>query len=181
MALLSAREDSRKQGTTSSTQNEFNRSWRRWGEFLESLQFKDDPYLITISEPWQCKILFSTLAQALRKASFFAAVFTNLSEGTVQATVDHVAQAFRHGQQTDPCLDNEGILSILLLQQYRGYRNLDANIKHQKALPLIVLRQLSKNYSSIENIAMAQLCVGDFLFAMSSCKYLQTNISEEKR
>ena len=50
MALLSDGEDARKQGTTSLTQNEHNRSWSRWLQFLKSLDFKDDPYLVIIPD-----------------------------------------------------------------------------------------------------------------------------------
>ena len=92
-----------------------------------------------------------------------------------------MAQAFRNGQRPYPHLDDDGKLSILLLQQCRGYRNLDKKVKQQKALPLIVLRQLIKTRSYIENIAIAQLCTGALFFAMRSCEYLFTNIAEEKR
>jgi len=37
------------------------------------------------------------------------------------------------------------------------------------------------NTSTIENIAIAQLAIGAFFFAMRSCEYLRTNIAEEKR
>ena len=70
---------------------------------------------------------------------------------------------------------------ILLLEKYRGYRNLGKNFKQHKALPLIVIRQLIKTRSSIENIAIAQLCTGAFFFVMRYCEYLCTNIAEEKR
>ena len=101
-----------------------------------------------------------------------------LSLPWLKTHIDHVAQDFRHDQRPDPRLDNNGRLSILLSYQYCGYRNLNANLKHKKALPLIVLRQLIKNHFSIENIAITQLCVGAFFFAMRSCEYLQTNIPE---
>ena len=83
MALLSTGEDARKQGTTSSTQDEHTRSWIRWLQLLDSLDFKDDPYLVTIPEPWQRTILLSAVAQALREASFSASAFTSLAEGKV--------------------------------------------------------------------------------------------------
>ena len=60
-------------------------------------------------------------------------------------------------------------------------QNLDKNTKQQKALPLVVLRELAKNKSTVENIALAQLCIGAFFFAMRSCKYLRTTIPQEKR
>ena len=91
-----------------------------------------------------------------------------------------MAQALRHGQLPDPCLDDDGKLSILFSQQYRGYRNIKRNVKQQKALLLIVLHQLIKTRSSIKNIAIDQLCTGALFFAMRSCEYLCTNIAEEK-
>ena len=72
-------------------------------------------------------------------------------------------------------------MSIFISQKYRGYRNLNKNVKQQKALPLIVLYQIIKTRSSIENITIDQLCTSAFFFAMRSCKYLRTNITEEKR
>ena len=117
---------------TSSIQDEQTHSWIQCLQFLDSLEFKDDLYLVTIPEPWKRTILLSVFSQSLRKASFSASAFTYLAEGTVRATVDHVAQAFRHGQRTYPCLDNDGKLSILILQQYCGYRNLEKNVKHQE-------------------------------------------------
>ena len=162
MTLLSAGKYARKQGTTSSTQDEHTCRSSRWLQFLNSLEFKDDPYLVIISEPWQRTILLSAFAQALREASLSESAFTSLAEGTVRATVDYLAQAFRHGQWPDPRLNDNGKLSIRLLQQYRGYLNLGKKVKQQKALSLIVLRQLIKTGFSIENIAINQLCTGAF-------------------
>ena len=133
-SLLSAGEDARKQGTTILTQDEHTHSWSQWIQFLDRLKFKDDPYLVTIPEPWQRKILLSAFYQALREASFSESAFTSLDEGTGQANVDYVAQVFRHSQRPDPCLNDDGKLLILLSQQYCGYRNFDKNVKQQKAL-----------------------------------------------
>ena len=72
-------------------------------------------------------------------------------------------------------------MSYILQQQYRGYKNLDKNTRQQKALPLIVLWAIAKNRSTFENIALGQLFIGAFFFAMRSCEYLRTNIAEEQR
>ena len=72
-------------------------------------------------------------------------------------------------------------MSYILQQQYRGYKNLDKNTKQQKALPLIVLREVAKNRSTVENIALGQLFIGAFFFAMRSCEYLRTTIAAEKK
>ena len=44
-----------------------------------------------------------------------------------------------------------------------------------------MIRKLHTIKSSVENIAIAQLCTGAIFFAMRSCEYLRTNIAEEKR
>ena len=48
---------------------------------------------------------------------------------------------------------------------------MDKHQVQQKALPLIVLRKLFENKSTVENIVIAQLCIGAIFFAMRSCEY----------
>ena len=117
----------------------------------------------------------------MQETSFSTKYFSSLAEGTIRTTVDHVAQTFRSSNQPDPRNDNRGCLSYVLQQQYKGYKNQDKNVKKQKALPLIVLRELHKNKTTVKNIAIAQLCIGTIFFAMLSCEYLRTNIPEERK
>ena len=102
----------------------------------------------------------------MREATFSKRNVNTLAEGTIRTTVDYVAQTFRSNNRPDPKVDDGGRLSCILQQQYKGYKNLDANTKQQKALPLIILRELAKNKSTVENIALVQLCIGAFFFAM---------------
>ena len=181
MALLDAGEASRKQATTSATQDERARSWSRWTTFLDQIGLRRDPFLSTFPQTWSQNLLISAFAQVVREGSFSRRTNAALVEGTVRTTVDNVAQAFRAHHRSDPRLDPTGKTAFLLQQQFRGYRNTDRNAKQQKALPACVLRQLATRKTSAENIAIAQLATGAFFFAMRSCEYLQTNLPEDKR
>ena len=155
MGLLAACQDARKQGSTVGTQNQRDRNWNRWLRFLDTIECKDDPLLRQIPEPFHRTATLSAFSQSMRQAEFSSSAFRTLAQGTVRASVDHVAQTFRIRQRPDPRLDADGKLSCLLSQQYKGYKNTDKNSRQQKALPLIVVRQLVKNKSSKENIALA--------------------------
>jgi len=181
MALLVAGEDARQDGTTGQTQDDRARAWRRWTLFLSKIGIDDDHCLTQFTEPWIRTLLLSAFAQSMREASYSGNSYVTLAEGTVRSTVDYVAQTFRSNNQPDPRLDDGGKLNYLLQQQYKGYKNRDKNIKQQKALPACILRKMFANTSTVENIAIAQLAIGAFFFAMRSCEYLRTNIAEEKR
>ena len=181
MALLAAGEDARKAGSTSATQDERTRSWRRWGEFLKDIDLHHDPFLSSFTDPSHRTTIICAFAQALRDAQFSPKHITRLAEGSIRTTVDHVAQAFRASDRPDPRLDSEGRVALLLSQQYKGYKNRDANSTQQKALPLSVIQQLHKSTNTVENLAVSQLCTGAFFFAMRSCEYLATPKTEENR
>ena len=89
-----------------------------------------------------------------------------MAEGTVRTAVDQVVQTFRSRNRPDPRNDDGGRLSYILQQQYKDYKNQDNNFKQQKAPPLIFLRELHKNKTTVKNIAIAQLCIGALFFAM---------------
>ena len=175
-----ASEAARQHGTTGSTQDERARAWRRWNSFLTTMEIQDDPFL-TKFEPWTRTLLICAFAQAMREATFSKGNVNSLAEGTIRTTIDYVAQTFRADNRPDPKVDDGGRLSCILQQQYKGYKNLDGNTKQQKALPLIVLRELAKNKSTVENLALAQLVIGALFFAMRSCKYSKVGIEEKKR
>ena len=149
-----AGEAARQQGTTGTTQYEQTRAWRRWTSFLTTMEVQDDPFLIQF-EPWIRTLLICAFAQAMREATFSKGNVNSLAEGTVRTTIDYVAQAFRADNRPDPKVDDGGRLSCVLQQQYKGYKNLDSNAKQQKVLPLIILRELAKNRSTVENMALA--------------------------
>jgi hypothetical protein len=61
----------------------------------------------------------------------------------VQSTVNHVAQAFREHDRSDPRYDAGQKLVLVLKRQYKGYKNADPGEKQQKALTASVIRQLA--------------------------------------
>ena len=181
MALLAAGEDAKKAGTTSATQDERARSWSRWQKFLSDIELGHDPFLSSFHHPNLRNIIICAFAQALRQAAYSPKHISKLAEGSIRTAVDHVAQTFRSCHWPDPRLDHEGRVALSLSQQYKGYKNGDANSKPQKALPLSIISQLHKSTSTVENLAISQLCTGAFFFAMRSCEYLTTTASEENR
>ena len=181
MGLFLARESARKSATTGQTQDERARRWCQWVLFLDELEYHDDPFLQRFEEQWCRTLILAAFAQAMREASFSHDSFDTLAEGTIRAAVDNVAQNFRANNRPDPRVDDGGRLHHILQQQYKGYKNMDKHQVQQKALPLIVLRKLFENKSTVENIATAQLCIGAIFFAMCSCKYLKSSVAEEKR
>ena len=66
-------------------------------------------------------------------------------------------------------------------EQFRGYKNTDAKVKKQKALPLSVLRKLHNLAHSDKDKAISWLLIGAIFFAMRSCEYLKTGPEESKR
>ena len=110
----------------------------------------------------------------MREAWFSTNAFDTLVESTVRAAVDNVAQTFRAHNRPDPRKDDDRRLNFILQQQYKGYKNKEGNVKQQKALPLCVNRKLHTIKSSVENIAVAQLCTGAIFFAMRSLSIHRT-------
>ena len=92
----------------------------------------------------------------------------------------HVAQTFRDNDEPNPKLDRSGNTSNLLLQQLKGYTNLDGNEIQQKATPLLI-RKLAENKPTDNNLAAGQLGVVAFFFAMRSCEYLTTSTPKHKK
>ena len=76
-----------------------------------------------------------------------------LVEGTVRNAVSHVVQAFRTAGRQNPTKDKDNKLSILLLHQFRAYKNKDPKQKQQKALPFSVLDELAKQKATDLDIA----------------------------
>ena len=67
-------------------------------------------------------------------------------------------------------------------QCFKGYVNLDPPEKQQKAIPFTVLLTMMKLAGSCAlAIAIAQLAMGAFFFAMRSCEYSKAGREEKKR
>ena len=105
----------------------------------------------------------------------------HLVEGTVNAALSYVAQAFRSNNRPDPRLDVDNKICFILQEQFRAYRNEDGSRRKQKALPMMVLRKMTDLSSSKLEIATSWLLIGAIFFAMQSCEYLRTALEETKR
>jgi hypothetical protein len=82
-----------------------------------------------------------------------------------------VAQAYRLNQFESPIHDRHGRIEPVLALQLRGYTDEDPGVKQQQALPLEVLRRASEMKGSDREVAIGQLIVVAFFFAMRSCEY----------
>jgi hypothetical protein len=102
-------------------------------------------------------------------------------EGTVQATLSYVAQAFGANNRPDPRLDSDGKTCFMLHELSRAYRNQDKSRKKQKALPMMVLRKILEVSETPWQQATSWLLIGAIFFAMRSCKYLNTNTPKADR
>jgi hypothetical protein len=85
---------------------------------------------------------------------------------------------------SDGCRTNVGGPSSRFLQrQYKCYKNLDANIKQQKAITASILLNMIAHinlpFATLAEKAALELAVGAFFFAMRSCDY--TDVSGPRR
>jgi hypothetical protein len=106
-----------------------------------------------------------------------------LAAGTVSDAVDHVAAPFVDAGLLDPRQSAAGGPSRLLQRQYRNYRNLDKDLKQQKAITASILLDMETQarlpISSRAARAAAELAIGAFFFGMRSCEY--THVMSPRR
>ncbi len=138
-----------------------------------------DPFLDDLPELHQRTKVLGAFAQAMRDAWFSRKSIKTLASSTVRSAVDNVAQTFRDNDRDDPRYDKNGKPSRLLSQQYKGYKNADPNERQQKALPASVLHETCKDRSTVRAIAVGQLAMGAYFFAMRSCEY--TSVTGSRR
>jgi hypothetical protein len=84
----------------------------------------------------------------------------------------------------DPRLDTSGKTAIGIRRILAGFKAHDGNEKKQKAIPVSVLKQVIKLFSSSRDpltIASTQLIIGAFFFAMRSCEYSKTTSPSESK
>ncbi|KAI2511527.1 hypothetical protein MHU86_2963 [Fragilaria crotonensis] len=91
--------------------------------------------------------------------------------GSIRATLDGVAQAFRLNKFESPIHDAAGRLDPLLALQLKRYADEDPGPTPQQALPLEVIRKVRSWARNETDIAIGQLVVVAFFFAMRSCEY----------
>ena len=135
----------------------------RFPALHRSIGFGASLYLEGMSQ-FQRNIVISAFAQAVREYTFSKRNKEHLAEGTVNATISYVSQAFWANARNDPRLDADGKPCFLLQEQWRGYKNKDKDRKKQKALPASVLRKMHQVASTPWQTACVQLLILVALF-----------------
>jgi hypothetical protein len=107
-----------------------------------------------------------------------------VAAGSVKRTLANVSQGFQSAGFPDPRLDPDGKICLHLTQIFKGFENNDPKKKHQKALPISVLKEMLR--LAIKNddpfvLATAHAALGAYAFAMRSCEYSKTCSDEESK
>ncbi len=118
---------------------------------------------------------------ALRQGRFSQKSSEPLVESTIRSSISYVAQTFRENDRPNPTKDEDGELGRFLSRLFRAFKNQDPKPTQQKALPAVVLRQLSNMRFSESQIAIGELAIGAFFFACRSCEYLKVPAGEKKK
>ena len=181
MADLTAAERACHKGVTPATNKKRNTSWRRWLSFLESIGFSSDPFLDNIVQPTNKQRILSAYAHAIRSGRFSSQSYKELAAGTVEAAVSDVASTFRLHHRGDPRLNAQGSISFILQRQFRFYKRNDGPETQQKAATISMIRCLATYSATSIDIAIGQLIIGAFFFAMRSCEYLHVPASETRK
>jgi hypothetical protein len=90
---------------------------------------------------------------------------------TICAALDGVAQTFRLNQFESPIYDAAGRLDPLLALQLKKYADDNPGLKPQQAIPLEVIRKVRSWSRNELDVAIGQLVVTAFFFAMRLCEY----------
>jgi hypothetical protein len=180
MADLIAAEIAREGAITGDTHEGQARSWRRFQQYLKSIGLEDDSFLVGFSRPQQNKILCA-FAMAMREARFSGPSYDRLVEGTIKNSISNVCSTFRENGWPNPTKDSDGQPSFLLSRLYRAFRNEDPNQVQQKAVPPCVILSIARLNESEHQLALGQLVVIGFFFAMRSREYTKVPRAEEGR
>eukprot|EP00956_Cyclotella_meneghiniana_P025476 scaffold53298_cov92-Cyclotella_meneghiniana.AAC.1 len=170
----------REGAVTRGTHEDQDRAWKRFCQYTKSIGIHDDTYLDNFDRYQRIRIMCA-FAQAMREGRFSGPAYETLVESTIRNAVSYVAATFRDNDRRNPTLDEDGELARLLSRQYRAYRNKDPPVKQQKAIPTIVIKELTRLQQTELQKATAQLAVGAFFFAMRSCEYLKVPQAEKRR
>jgi hypothetical protein len=98
-----------------------------------------------------------------------------IKSDSVRVALDCVSQAFKLADRPDPRLDRDGKFAILLQRQLRGYNSVDPLPKPQVAMTASILRKFYLTSISELDVALCELFIAAFLFAMRSCEYIQVS------
>jgi hypothetical protein len=177
---LIAVEVARQGAVTGGTHESQARSWRRWIDYIEPIGLGNDAFLDELDKGQRNHIM-CCFALALREGRFSKPPHERLASSTVSGAVSYVCTTFRENSRPNPTKDEDLQSSFLLQRLYRAFKNKDPKEKQQKAVPPCVIAKLTEVQITELQIAIAQLSVLGFFFAMRSCEYLKVPQAEKRR
>ena len=170
----SAAETAQNSALAESTRAKRDGSWRRYECFLSRIGCTLDPFLRRLGRRDRIET-FACFAAALREGGLDTGRTktdrTRALSGTIRATLDGVAQAYRLHKFESPIHDTSGRLERVLALQLKGYADEDPATRQQQALPLEVLDRARRMDANDREVAVGQLIAAAFFFAMRSCEY----------
>jgi len=89
--------------------------------------------------------------------------------------LDCLSQTFKLADKPDPRLDNDGNIAFFSQRQLQCYKSLDPGEVPQIVVTGSILRQFHKQSISPLDLALCELFIGAFFFAMRSCEYIQVS------
>ena len=158
-----------------STRAKRDSSWRCYERFLGRIDgLGREPFLQGLGREAKAET-FACFAAALRDGRLRSRQPQEAGNGplsgSIRATLDSVAQTFRLNKFESPIHDAAGRLDPLLALQLKRYADEDPGPTPQQALPLEVIRKVRSWARNETDIAIGQLVVVAFFFAMRSCEY----------
>ena len=180
MADIAAAEATREGAVTRATHEDQARAWSRWIKYADSIGLVEDYFLDNFTRGQRIKLM-GAFAMAMRQARFSGPAYDALAEGTIRNSISYVVSSFRDNDRPNPTKDEDGELGRLLSRLFRGFRQEDPNPIQQKALPVIVLKEIAKLVTTETQQAISQLSIASFFFACRSCEYLKVPQAEKRR
>ena len=164
---------------TDGTRAQHSRSWARFKAFTQAIGLSSDPFLQGLRPDERVEV-FTCYAAALREgwtrdARRAVGPGTGLQASTVRAALDGMVQTDRAHQLGSPIHDARGQIEPVLAAQLKGYSFDDPEVRQAPAIPARVVAIVASATGSELHLAMGQLTVGAFFFAMRACEYSETN------
>ena len=131
------------QGITTATCAQQSRDFLRWKRFLERSGIEDE--FLDHFAPDEKLLLLSAFATSVRDNEDSRTNKVRLHVTTVRAAISNVCSTFRSHLRRNPILEPGGEQSLVIKRQIRGYVNDDPAQKHQKSLPMGVIKKLYGN------------------------------------
>ena len=156
-------------GCAPGTQSKQAGCFARWCRFLDAVgidnHFLDDWTIIN-------KIcLLCAFARSVRRNMFGKRKKIQLAGCTVSSTIANLCSAFRENFRSDPAVDENNNVCLILKRQLKKYIAEDPETIHQMSLPIIVFLKIWRAQHSPRSKALAQLIVGALFYGMRSCEY----------